>query len=274
MVDGPIDTDPAVLAKVAMALVDAGSLDAVARALLRGGLAPTSTSVRHGAVAAGSQLVEAGLRDLQGWWQRHSGLPPEALALALRCAAEALRVERGHMARTEVVWTGPRAETSYLRATRQVVLELIRAARSEILVVGYWIAPGRRSTGVVRQIVEAISEAMRRGARVTVVLDHTARPGGGSNRELFLELWPRDLACPSMLTWRAPGDDEHLKLHAKVIVVDRMDALVTSANLTMHAMDLNMEMGVRVAGPPASAIAAHFERLIAEGTLQPHEAAS
>ena len=45
---------------------------------------------------------------------------------------------------------------------------------------------------------------------------------------------------------------------------------MTSANLTMHAMDLNMEMGVRVLGAPAASIADHFDLLIAKGTLQPY----
>ncbi len=83
----------------------------------------------------------------------------------------------------------------------------------------------------------------------------------------FVALWPRDLAPPALLTWRTSGDDAHLKLHAKVIVSDRRDALVTSANLTLHAIDLNMEIGVRVLGEPASAIASHFDRLIAQGVL-------
>ena len=73
------------------------------------------------------------------------------------------------------------------------------------------------------------------------------------------------------MTWRAPGDNEYLKLHAKVIVADHRDALVTSANLTMYAMDLNMEMGVRVLGAPAASIADHFDLLIAKGTLQPYD---
>jgi phosphatidylserine/phosphatidylglycerophosphate/cardiolipin synthase-like enzyme len=76
-----------------------------------------------------------------------------------------------------------------------------------------------------------------------------------------------------MLTWRLPPNDEHLKLHAKVLVADHIDALVTSANLTSYAMDRNMEMGVRVLGAPAAAIAQHFRLLIARGILEPYLAA-
>jgi phosphatidylserine/phosphatidylglycerophosphate/cardiolipin synthase-like enzyme len=52
-----------------------------------------------------------------------------------------------------------------------------------------------------------------------------------------------------------------------VLVADRNDALVTSANLTSYAMDRNMEMGVRVVGRPAATIAKHFDLLTACGIL-------
>ena len=266
-----VQSEAELLAEVAAALLDAGAEGAVWQALVQGDLTANSTAVRHVALAAGSALVEARLRDLQQLWRRRPDVSPAGLALALQSAAEALRAERGRAARIEVVWTGPRAETSYLRATRQVVLDLVHGADNEVLVVGYWISSGSDPLGVVPQIIEAVAGAARRGARITVVLDQAARPSGGSNRDLLLQLWPDDLAAPPLLTWRAQGNDPHLKLHAKVIVVDRGDALITSANLTMHAMDINMEMGVRVLGAPAASIADHFDLLIANGTLESYE---
>jgi phosphatidylserine/phosphatidylglycerophosphate/cardiolipin synthase-like enzyme len=76
---------------------------------------------------------------------------------------------------------------------------------------------------------------------------------------------------PNILTWRLPPGDQHLKLHAKVLVADRRDALVTSANLTSYAMDRNMEMGVRIVGHPAIDIARHFDLLEAHGVLEPYD---
>ena len=258
---------PGRLAGIAMTLLDSGALEAVNQALGSGALTLSSTSVCHSAIAAGSGLIQAVLRDLQGIWRQSPQLSGKELALALASAAEAIRAERERAARAEVVWTGPRAETSYLRATRQVVLELVRAARCELLVVGYWITSDVNRAGIVPQIVQEIASAARRGASINVVLDRAPRPGGGGNREQLLALWPREMEPPALLTWQTSGEDSHLKLHAKVIVSDRRDALVTSANLTLHAMDLNMEMGVRILGAPAGAIADHFDRLIASGVL-------
>ena len=59
-----------------------------------------------------------------------------------------------------------------------------------------------------------------------------------------------------------------MKLHAKVIAADREDDLVTSANLTMHAMGLSMEMGVLLRETPAAAIARHLDHLIDERILE------
>ena len=260
------------IADIATALLNAGAVDTVCEALRAGRLTPTSTPVRHNAIAAGRGLVEARLRDLRTVWRLHPDLDPYAMAAALRASAEALQAERVRAARTEVVWTGPRAETSYLRATRQVVLDIVRGAMSEVLVVGYWIV-ANSDNATVPQFVEGVAAAARRGAGVKVVLDRGARPGGQRNRDQFLALWPSNTEPPPLFTWCTSDDDAHVKLHAKVIVADRRDALVTSANLTMHAMDLNMEMGVRVLGPPASAIADHFDRLVEQGVLVPYGAA-
>ena len=80
----------------------------------------------------------------------------------LRAAADAVRRERRGAPRMEVVWTGPRASTSFLRATRQVVLDVLQGAASELLVVGCWIS-AKGSSDIVSQIVSDIA-----GARLDV----------------------------------------------------------------------------------------------------------
>ncbi len=57
------------------------------------------------------------------------------------------------------------------------------------------------------------------------------------------------------------------KLHAKVIVSDHSDALVTSANLTKAGFQENLEMGLRIQGDMAGAIVRHFDLLIDQDIL-------
>src|SRR5262249_37704373 len=57
------------------------------------------------------------------------------------------------------------------------------------------------------------------------------------------------LPTAATMTWhrKGPGFDGG-KVHAKVAVADEKVCFVTSANLTGHAMEKNMELGVLVRG--------------------------
>jgi len=61
------------------------------------------------------------------------------------------------------------------------------------------------------------------------------------------------------------------KLHAKMVIVNRHDVLITSANLTGHGLGRNLEIGRRAYGKPAEDAADHFDELIKAGTFQPVE---
>jgi phosphatidylserine/phosphatidylglycerophosphate/cardiolipin synthase-like enzyme len=171
----------------------------------------------------------------------------------------------------QVVWTGPKVEGSYLRATREVVRELLRGAQAELLVVGYWIAARDDGEGIIEEVIGSLADAVTRGLSVKLVVDKRTRPDGRNNRQILVSAWPVGVTLPTILTWHLPPGDLHLKLHAKVLVADRRDALVTSANLTSYAMDRNMEMGVRIVGHPAVDIAKHFDLLQANRVLEPYE---
>jgi cardiolipin synthase A/B len=260
---------PTRLAEIALALADATSLEEVCGALESGRLQRDSTAPIRAAVAGGSSVVEAHLQVLQSLWGREApALSATALAILLRASVAAALESRRRQSVTQVVWTGPKVEGSFLRSTREVVRELIRGARNELVVIGYWIAARHEDEGIVEEVIELVGEAVHRGVNVKLIIDERERINGWDNRKVLLAAWPSDVPFPQIFTWRLPANDRHLKLHAKVLVADRKDALVTSANLTFYAMDRNMEMGVRVVGDPASSIADHFHRLISAGVLE------
>ena len=262
-------TFPTRLAEIALALADTAGLEDVCSALESGRLQRDSTAPVRAALAGGSSVVEAYLRALQDLWSgESSALSAAALAVALRASVAAVVEWRRRQPVTQVVWTGPKIEGSFLRSTREVVRELLRGARNDLLVIGYWIAARDEGEGIIEEIIESVGEAVRRGVVVRVIIDERERIDGRNNRQVLLDAWPSEVPFPRIFTWRLPTSDRHLKLHAKVLVADRKDALVTSANLTSYAMDRNMEMGVRVVGAPASSIADHFHRLIDAGVLE------
>ena len=266
-----LDNDTfALLAKIALAMSDTSGTDRVCAALESGKLTHGSAAPTRAAIAKGNMELEGHIRSLQKIWKLHAAeLSGRGLGLLLRTSIGTVDAFRRQVAATQVVWTGPKVEGSFLRATREVVRELIRGAKAELLVVGYWIAARNEGEGIVEEIIASLAEATTRGVKVSVVLDERVRSDGRDNRTILTTVWPNGVPLPKLLTWHLPPFDEHLKLHAKVLVADRQDALITSANLTFHAMDLNMEMGVRIDGRPAADIAKHFDLLTAKGIIEP-----
>lgn len=257
------------LARIAGELADADAIPDVCRALRSGRLKQDSASPIREALSQGKARIELAIKTLQEHWRRElTTTAAESLAVALETAASAAALERSHSPQTQVVWTGPNVEGSHLRATREVVREIVRGARRELVIVGYWIATREDGEGIISELIALLSEAVSRGVAVTMVLDERQRVDGTDNRKVLLEIWPSATPVPRLLTWRLPADDRHLKLHAKVMLADDQDALVTSANLTWYAMDRNMEMGVRIQGEPASVIGQHLRLLAQQGVLQ------
>ncbi|WP_414154278.1 DISARM system phospholipase D-like protein DrmC [Pseudomonas sp. BNK-43-a] len=261
------------LAQAVRELINAGAFVELLTALDAGVLTVQSGSASIAKLAAGRGAVQNALSNLfRVWVDEFTALDNMALALQLAALKEAVLLTEGDATQAEVVWTGPKVEGSYLRATRQVVQDIISAAQSELLVVGYWLAGKKDHEGIIKDIVELMAHAVTRGVKVTMVLDEGEKGYGKNNRDTLVALWPKDIALPKLLTWKIPAGDKHLKLHAKVLVADRHDALATSANLTMYALDRNIEMGVRAQGKPSEQIAVHFDLLRHKEVLVPYGA--
>jgi cardiolipin synthase len=257
------------LAQLALAILDGSSLENVCGALEVGRLNRESTSATRAAIAGGDATVERHLQALQAAWATTApDLPGPVLALVLRTSVASVTAFRRNVPATQVVWSGPKVEGSFLRATREIVREILRGAQGEIIIVGYWIAARDDGEGIIEEFIASLADAVKRGVTVTVIVDERVRPDGRDNRRILVSVWPVGVALPKILTWRLPASDQHLKLHAKVLIADRCDALITSANLTSYAMDRNMEMGVRIVGHPAADIARHFDLLEAQGVLE------
>ena len=135
----------------------------------------------------------------------------------------------------------------------------------EVLLVGYALTVEQGS--IMERVIELLIGAARRRATLVIVLhsdeDETA------NLDNLFKLWDVFVKKPKVYTWRPPPDHPYTKLHAKCLVVDRLDALVTSANFTFHGLESNLELGLRVRGPQAAAIVERFDHLIAAEVLRP-----
>ena len=99
--------------------------------------------------------------------------------------------------------------------------------------------------------------------RVDLILESAEHLEGGGGAAAYAKYrtyeWPTNL--------REPPD---AKLHAKAVIVDGHDVLLTSANMTNAAYDKNIELGVLCrGGTTAARVQKHFDALITGGVLCP-----
>ena len=108
----------------------------------------------------------------------------------------------------------------------------------------------------------ALEAAAARGVSVNLILESAENLDGGGGAHAYAKYrtyqWPADR--------REPPD---AKLHAKAVIIDSRDVLLTSANMTNAAYDKNIELGVLCrGGAVARQVQAHFDALIARGVLK------
>lgn len=222
-------------------------------------LAPAYRSAeKHnaGAAAAVRQVVPAGQRDhvdrLNRAWAATPDTHGPSIALALETALAAKQVAAA--ATVDVVITGPDSPAAPVRLTSEVVRQLIGSARQRITLVSY-------AAYRIPAIIGALDDAAARGVRIDLILESSDHLDGGGGADAYAKYriyqWPTDKREPP-----------NAKLHAKAVIVDGRDVLLTSANMTVAAYDKNIELGVLCrGGSTAHRVQRHFDSLIARGVL-------
>lgn len=212
---------------------------------------------------AGRALFMPGVGDelpkLSGW--STLGMPSAAVASEPAVTVlESLRaIELHHqeqpadVARVSLVATlpgGPRP----VAATRDVVRELLRGSRRELLIVGFSMTDPEFFTLLTRRGCD--------GVRVTVVGDREAGDVDG-----FVRGWPTTAVPLVALHDVRPDRGEHRRMHGKVVVADRRVALLGSANFSAGGLAGNIEFGVRVEGSIPQELHRTVDTLREEGWL-------
>jgi phosphatidylserine/phosphatidylglycerophosphate/cardiolipin synthase-like enzyme len=133
----------------------------------------------------------------------------------------------------EIVATTPVSFLASTRKTRPVIQELIEGSSKNILITGYAISDhfedllktinAKSKHGVVVELFVNKYETVK---KVLADIEHTNRR--------FLKVYE----------YSGKEDDKMAALHAKTIVVDGTKTLISSANLSYHGLDGNVEIGV------------------------------
>jgi phosphatidylserine/phosphatidylglycerophosphate/cardiolipin synthase-like enzyme len=249
--------------------------DAIILAIQAGELTPNSGPIGLSHVMKGAPGNHHLKKFLKAWQDHAPHLNSEDVTSTVMAALTSYRLAQGRAHTVDAVWTGPEVSGSEVRRTEAVVTEIIAGAESELLIVGYWLVT---KTKQIRILIESLIKKARSGVEVRFVFDPGEKSGGPDNFLALSEQWPTELegAERQVYTWSAhltkataqDGQQYDRKLHAKVVVADRRDALVTSANLTHAGLLENLEMGLRVQGAMAGAVVSHFDLLIDRGILE------
>ncbi|WP_426449639.1 phospholipase D-like domain-containing protein [Paenibacillus sp. S-38] len=186
----------------------------------------------------------------------------DTLIFGLRTALQSKNIIRSKAPSIELVWTGPvPPSTGNVRSTISVMQEMLSKAKSNVLLVGYSF---NNSSLFPAAIIQQLSQSMIRGCEVRIAL-HDA----GYNYYNLVEAWPTNLSLPIILKWEGNAEDNKASLHAKLLLVDQSDLFVTSANLTHHGLNSNIEVGVRVSKSEIiRQLVQHFNSLERSGILR------
>ncbi|MBP6842860.1 MAG: DISARM system phospholipase D-like protein DrmC [Kofleriaceae bacterium] len=192
------------------------------------------------------------------------GLP----AAAARVVVEAVLGERNAHPRPELdlVWTGREAGATLSRDASQVLPQLFGRATARVLVAGF--AFYEAST------LFAPLHERARDAGVTVEffihVDGTGRDGRMSAESFFARSWPwRDVRPRVYYDARADGSAGATTMHAKCVIVDDREVLITSANFTERAQHKNVELGVLIGDRAfAARVAAQWRALVGHGLFR------
>jgi phosphatidylserine/phosphatidylglycerophosphate/cardiolipin synthase-like enzyme len=156
----------------------------------------------------------------------------------------------------DLVWTGPTTPFVATRRTEQVLLDLIRHAQTDVFLVSFVAYD-------VSTVVDALNAASSRGVEVRLLLE-TSTSHGGSLSVDPINTMRRCIPSALLYVWTdRPDPFTDGRVHAKVAVSDGKTAFLTSANLTGHALEKNMEAGVVIGGGQVpSSLRAHLQALI------------
>ncbi|KAA0232764.1 MAG: hypothetical protein JJLCMIEE_03572 [Acidimicrobiales bacterium] len=194
------------------------------------------------------------LAELHAAWAAQPETPGVALAIGLESAATTEAAS--DRTAVEVVVTGPNSPVAPVRLTSEVVRRLIDDAKHRVMLVSY---AAYQVDSVIKALDRAVDE---RGVTVQLILESSENLDGGGGAHAYAKYvvyeWPPADRVP-----------HEAKLHAKAVIVDGRDVLLTSANMTNAAYSKNIELGVLCrGGNTARHVQEHFDGLISTGVLQ------
>lgn len=219
-----------------VSLVSPEKVQAVAARVRRTDASKAATALPS---VVGTPVASTVVEQLAAAWQ-NSKVGSNELALML-IAASHVYAKAASEQSTELVWTGPTTPFVSARRTEQALLQVINSAEQSLFITSFVAYD-------VSTIVKALNAANDRGVAISMLLELSQEHGGSITFDAIGKM--RTLVpAANLYAWRDKADPfSDGRVHAKVAVADGRMCFITSANLTGHAMEKNMEAGVLVLG--------------------------
>jgi len=160
------------------------------------------------------------------------------------------------LSQVDLIWTGPSTNLVSTRKTEPALIQIIKSAKSKLFITSF-VAYSFPT------VLNAIAEAINRNVEVSMLLESSTAYGGGVSFDVISKM-KTSLPLANIYSWDEKSDEyTGGKVHAKVAVADRNQCFISSANLTTHAMERNMEAGVIIVGGEIpSKLHSHLEALV------------
>ena len=166
-------------------------------------------------------------------------LDNRSLLVALRASMSA----RGNASKLiedfELCWTGPPNLDVHEKSTDSVMQEMLERARENILLVDYRITDKGDT-------IKKLSDCMEKVNNIDIIIDDDKK---NINMSTIDDTF-RGIKKPRIFVHKKK-EKSYYKVHAKILIVDKKEILITSANLTYYGLSQNFEMGIRIKGEPA-----------------------
>ena len=219
-----------------VSLVSPEKVQAVAARVRRTDASKAATALPS---VVGTPVASAVVEQLAAAWQNTTVGSDELASMLL--AASHVYFKAASEQSTELVWTGPTTPFVSARRTEQALLEVINSAKQYLFITSFVAYD-------VSSIVKSLNAANDRGVVISMLLELSQDQGGSITFDAIGKMKSL-VPAAKLYAWRDKADQfSDGRVHAKVAVADGRMCFITSANLTGHAMEKNMEAGVLISG--------------------------
>ena len=172
------------------------------------------------------------------------------LVTAITLLDEIKKLEYEKIISTSLVWTSPIMFHKNADETDQTITDLLLKAQTSITIVGYAMTSDKH--------VKEVFSILQKNPRINKIVIKFIFDKAGkkkvhgkkqpSVKKIIRDNWNSDITFPKIYTY---VDGQKSSLHAKILIIDSKEILITSANMTGRGMTRNLEMGIRHIGKAA-----------------------